>query len=100
MQDCFSGYIERSVQIRALSMPPEQNADNAAQFYEAYLANFSEIRQLLQENRLFLRDKVEIPLRDVDALSDEEADELMAFSMRLPIRGRWKWWMCGWHGRS
>ena len=83
MQDCFSGYIERSVQIRALSMPPEQNADNAAQFYEAYLANFSEIRQLLQENRLFLRDKVEIPLRDVDALSDEEADELMAFSDAL-----------------
>ena len=83
MRACFLDYIQRSMQIRALSMPPEQDAGNAAQFYETYVADFGEIRQLLQENRLFLRNQVDIPLQNVDTLSDEEADELMAFSDAL-----------------
>lgn len=83
MRKCFSDYIERSMQIRALSMPLEQREGGAEAFYRQYQANFGEIRRLLQENRLFLQNRVELPLKDVEALSDEEADELMAFSDEL-----------------
>ena len=83
MRKCFSDYIERSMQIRALSMPLEQKEGGAEAFYRQYQANFGEIRRLLQENRLFLQNRVELPLKDVEALSNEEADELMAFSDEL-----------------
>lgn len=83
MRKCFLDYIERSMQIRALSMPLEQKEGGAEAFYRQYQANFGEIRRLLQENRLFLQNRVELPLKDVEALSDEEADELMAFSDEL-----------------
>lgn len=73
-------YIERSRQIRALSMPQE----GSEQFYGQLETNFLQIRQLFAQNRIYLNEQVFAPLMiGTDTLSAEKAQELMELSDHL-----------------
>ena len=75
----MQSYIERSRQIRNLSMPPE----NKEHFYGQVRVNFLQIRELFAENRAYLNDEVFTPLKDIDAISEEKARELLELSDNL-----------------
>ena len=75
----MQSYIERSRQIRNLSMPPE----NKEHFYGQFRVNFLQIRELFAENRAYLNDEVFTPLKDIDAISEEKAQELLELSDNL-----------------
>ena len=75
----MQSYIERSRQIRNLSMPPE----NKEHFYGQFRVNFLQIRELFAENRAYLNDEVFTPLKDIDAISEEKAQELLELSDHL-----------------
>ena len=73
-------YIERSRQIRALSMPPE----SGSHFYGQFEASFLQIRALFAQNRIYLNEQIFGPLMiGMDALSPEKAQELMEISDHL-----------------
>ena len=83
MKACFEEYMERSTQIRRLSMPPEGAEENPGQFYRAFNENFNRIKVLLQENRDILDRRVYRPLKHPEMLNPEIAKELMEFSDAL-----------------
>ena len=85
----MQSYIERSRQIRNLSMPPE----NKEHFYGQFRVNFLQIRELYAENRAYLNDEVFTPLKD-------RRRNCWNFPTIWPILKRWKWWMCGWRFSS
>ncbi len=47
MKKEFEDYIKRSLAIRHLSMPPEENGQNAADFYQLFNENFGKIKVCL-----------------------------------------------------
>ena len=83
MERDFEGYIERSIRIRRLSMPPEYKEKSAALFYEEFKNNFIQIKGLLQENRTMLEHRVYRPLGQMDKMDRDTADMLMEFSDHL-----------------
>lgn len=83
MEACFEEYMERSTQIRRLSMPPEGTGGGPGQFYRAFNENFNKIKKLLGKNREILDRLVYRPLNHPETLTPETAEELMAFSDAL-----------------
>ena len=83
MEQYFEEYMSRSVLIRNLSMPPESQCSDAAQFYRQFVENYISIKGLLQENRAMLDRKVYAPLKRIPDISEETAAELMDFSNKL-----------------
>lgn len=83
MEQYFEEYMSRSVLIRNLSMPPESQCSDAAQFYRQFVENYISIKGLLQENRAMLDRKVYAPLKRIPDISEETAAELMDFSDKL-----------------
>ena len=76
----MQSYIERSRQIRNLSMPPE----NKEHFYGQFRVNFFPDRpELFAENRAYLNDEVFTPLKDIDVIREEKAQELLELSDNL-----------------
>ena len=75
----MQAYIERSRQIRRLSMPPESKEH----FYGQFRVNFLQIRELFAENKTYLDEEVFAPLADIDLLSEEKAQELLELSDHL-----------------
>ena len=83
MRKCFEDYIERSLEIRGLSMPPEENGKSAGEFYRLFNENFGKIKELLGENRRTLDREVYRPLKKPEHLSLEYAEELKEFANKL-----------------
>ena len=83
MEACFEEYMKRSTQIRRLSMPPEGAGGDPGRFYRAFNENFNKIKVLLQENRGILDRKVYQPLKHLETMTLETAEELITFSDEL-----------------
>lgn len=87
MKELLRGYLDRSNEIRHLSIPPRQKGTSADQFYELFQNNFVEIRKLLVNNKDFLDQEVYPCLEHPERLSREQARELMWFSDELADTG-------------
>lgn len=87
METLLRGYLERSNEIRHLSIPPRREGMSADQFYELFQSNFVQIRKLLQENKEFLNQQVYPCLEHPQDLSREQARQLMGFSDELADTG-------------
>ncbi len=83
MRRSFEEYLERSVEIRKLSMPPGQKAADSRSFYRRFHENFGRIKELLQQNRKVLDREFYLPLRRIQLLDEKTAEELMEFSDAL-----------------
>ena len=83
MKQYLEAYKERSVQIRALSMPPEYQGNDAKQFYQQFVKNYSSIKELLLENRSMLDRNVYYVLKQVPNIAEADADLLLDFSDHL-----------------
>ena len=83
MEHYFEEYMSRSVQIRNLSMPPEYQGSDAAQFYQQFVDNYVRIKGMLQANRSMLDRKVYAQLKKIPEIDEKTADQLMEFSNEL-----------------
>ena len=83
MKEELQGYIERSTEIRRLSMPPEEAGRSAKEFYRLFNENFGKIKELLGQNRTLLEKEVFRPLKRVERLTWENAEELCEFASKL-----------------
>ena len=83
MDQYLQAYKDRSVQIRALSMPPEYQGNNAKQFYQQFVQNYSSIKGLLLENRAMLDRQVYALLKQIPNIEEHDADQMLEFSDQL-----------------
>lgn len=72
MKKCYEDYIERSREIRRLSMPPEEGEKSAGEFYHLFNENFGKIKILLNENKTILDKEVYRPMKNPKRLTKEK----------------------------